>query len=516
MKTTHIFDLGDEIYFKNQVLVGDKVYEIELSGPEYTSKSKFSDKMSKLISSFAFYGSEAHLQMIKEKCLDNNNIKRVKGLIYSGIHKIGEDYILLLPDAVFDSHGKRSDIVLKKDVHDKIQYSFSENKQNLDINQIFKRIIQSNDKNIMLTILGFIGMIPFAARFRENLDIGIPALMLTGPKGSGKTTIARAIIGKFFGLKDAIKDIRSLTAFVLMRRVSSSNLFPVILDEYKVIGKKSVDSIVKKVSNLLRSAYDSNDGERGRQDQSVVTYPFLSPVVLIGEISVSEPALLERVILVDFQRERTQDMTETLFSLSTDEIMEFGKQYILWTLTVSDDYLKILWDEMAVKRERSETNVALIKMGLFLMSSFVNNTLFDPKKINDQKFQDLRNRMLDLLSSFGNKQSIVDQMLRQLILMVETKNTDMGDFGKSFLAIDDEQVHIHIPTAYAELMKFLQQVDYSDEILSESDFKRQLEKEDYFIKKNSPKHFLIKTRKAMVLDKKKLINRDILEGEESK
>jgi hypothetical protein len=367
-----------------------------------------------------------------------------------------------------------------------------------------------------LTILGFIGMIPFAARFRENLDIGIPALMLTGPKGSGKTTIARAIIGKFFGLKDAIKDIRSLTAFVLMRRVSSSNLFPVILDEYKVIGKKSVDSIVKKVSNLLRSAYDSNDGERGRQDQSVVTYPFLSPVVLIGEISVSEPALLERVILVDFQRERTQDMTETLFSLSTDEIMEFGKQYILWTLTVSDDYLKILWDEMAVKRERSETNVALIKMGLFLMSSFVNNTLFDPKKINDQKFQDLRNRMLDLLSSFGNKQSIVDQMLRQLILMVETKNTDMGDFGKSFLAIDDEQVHIHIPTAYAELMKFLQQVDYSDEILSESDFKRQLEKEDYFIKKNSPKHFLIKTRKAMVLDKKKLINRDILEGEESK
>jgi hypothetical protein len=166
-----------------------------------------------------------------------------------------------------------------------------------------KHLPYVNDPTVSLPVLGW----TFACFLKPHFvrRVGkFPLLNIEGQKESGKTSTLSDIIAPIWALSSSPASIASCTSFTLMKAVSNSNAIPVIFDEHKSnrmsFGHKNV------VSGMIRSAYDSNEGERGRADQSTVVYSYSAPLVVAGESGFIEPALLDRFVFAHCSAEKSQ------------------------------------------------------------------------------------------------------------------------------------------------------------------------------------------------------------------
>jgi len=84
------------------------------------------------------------------------------------------------------------------------------------------------------------------------------------------------------------------TEFALLKLLSATNSVPVFIDEYKPYDMQRFRK--NTLHRYMRRLYTGEVEERGRADQTVVTYRLAAPLCLAGETRPLEPALVERIV----------------------------------------------------------------------------------------------------------------------------------------------------------------------------------------------------------------------------
>jgi hypothetical protein len=201
-------------------------------------------------------------------------------------------------------------------------------------------IIDFNVPQVVIPSVGWF-LSSFFKPHYDKVYSQFPLLFFFGEAGAGKTSTG-LLLRRFFAMADsALKSISDVTQFSLMAACNSSNLIPLILDEYKPMMMKETQS--QLVSRLIRGAYNSSRGERGTANQEIIPYYYRAPIVLLGEQSIIETAVQHRVIEVQLTRmylTEKPNAKKHLDALKDMKLESLGKEFLTFAMSVKPEELK--------------------------------------------------------------------------------------------------------------------------------------------------------------------------------
>ncbi|MGB9791689.1 MAG: DUF3854 domain-containing protein [Thermacetogeniaceae bacterium] len=159
--------------------------------------------------------------------------------------------------------------------------------------QVVSTLLKSAEPATAWTIAGWFTAALLAPLIRQVWN-EFPILNVYGGKGSGKSSLIQAFCRAFFAL-DVLGSARR-PPFSILKELSSTNFFPVVLDEYRTtdINSQHQDNL----HHYLRQAYKGTRETRGRPDQTTVDYFLVAPIALLGESRVDDAAVRERSVII--------------------------------------------------------------------------------------------------------------------------------------------------------------------------------------------------------------------------
>lgn len=160
---------------------------------------------------------------------------------------------------------------------------------NDEVKQAAAGVVGFNDPGVMWPMLGWYTS-AILKPWLETVNYRFPILSVTGPRGSGKTTLIKSVLMPLFGISTDKTYDAGTTRFVRLALMGSSNAVPIAFSEFRVA----------QVADFLRYvllSYDTGHDPRGRADQTTVDYALSAPFSLDGEDVLSDPAAKERVVV---------------------------------------------------------------------------------------------------------------------------------------------------------------------------------------------------------------------------
>jgi DNA primase len=158
---------------------------------------------------------------------------------------------------------------------------------------LLPELLHMNTPEVMLPILGWFFAAPLKPRIVKHLG-RFPLLVVWGTQGSGKSSLIMDVLWPLFGVVSSEPYSSTETEFALLKLLSATNSVPVFIDEYKPFDMPRYRRNL--LHRYMRRLYTGEVEERGRVDQSVVTYRLSAPVCMAGETRPIEPALVERML----------------------------------------------------------------------------------------------------------------------------------------------------------------------------------------------------------------------------
>jgi len=345
----------------------------------------------------------------------------------------------------------------------------------------------------------------------RRAKIRFPHLFLIGEAGSGKSnTLERVILPVFSRSK--VTASSQITAFTLMRESNSSNIFPQAFDEFKP--SKLDKNRLHWLHNHFRDAYDFHEGVRGRADQTAVVYDLLAPIVVAGEESADESAIRERSVELLFSKRditRESGYLSNFVWLTNNEKMlrSLGRSLLDTALDTLPSEVEKWFDE---GREFFSTelpirildNLCCLYAGLCLLAKLCGRLglpwafPFDRESCTKYIEYGAKEYLLD--GGLNNK-SIVEQTFEVMSRMPLK-------YGKDYaFENNNEFLCLAIAGIYDKYTRYRRDCAIVGEVLTYSQFKKQLAHSEFFIEKNRTKRFGEDTKRVWVVDFAKLSQR---------
>jgi hypothetical protein len=483
--------------------VGNLIYKVNktFNIKAFDNKSKFLEAVSDM--NFFFKGKEDQLQDIKY-IISKKDYKCLTGLNHLGFNKINDRLLFATNTKVIDCKSKiqnndvvvpQEKIIMKSDILD------IEGITKDELSEISPYLFNFNTLEITSSILGTLPTF-FLKPLWFDCGVRTKHLFMWGESGSGKSETKRVIIIPFFSLKDnAALDCNNITQFSLNKYTESSNVFPVILEEYKPWNMKPQN--IDIISGCLRNTYDMSNGIRGTKDQGINEYPQIATLVCIGEAIQVETATKERSMIVNFSKleSRTPEREKAYKELSRPKnkillqklgrsilnvICDLGIEKIMeLRQTIADRNIASMPDN----RVNDTVINAIIGISLFQMvfkqlgldfeKEIGHKTIEITKAIN-------RNCFNEILDGINKSKSIVDRTL-ELISTMKAHDYIFEDRhykyvnGKSELALN-------VNLLFDFVTKYIKDYAVEGEFLTnKTQFCKQLMKTEYFITRKTVK-----------------------------
>ncbi|MDA4131641.1 MAG: RepB family DNA primase, partial [Thaumarchaeota archaeon] len=146
-----------------------------------------------------------------------------------------------------------------------------------------------------ISVLGWFCAAPMSAMFRRNQILkGMPILLVTGRKGSGKSTLTHGVIGHHFGCKTPKSLAKgATTVFALKRNMGSSNIGVLATDELR-----NDPYLMSQIAGRVRDNWDGADSESGTASGATRRDPLITPWCIVGESAYEDPAAWSRTFSV--------------------------------------------------------------------------------------------------------------------------------------------------------------------------------------------------------------------------
>lgn len=405
-------------------------------------------------------------------------------------------------------------------LHSKIQYRHLEDDEYRMLAQgFFKNILGVNLPRVMLPILGWF----FAAPMKPKLQIidgSFPLLQCYGSKGAGKTTLLEKLLS-FQGYTDPTPHSCTTKSFPLLRLLASTNAVPVFLDEYKTDIGQDATNIIKR---YMRKAYRGEVEEKGNPDQTVTPYYIEAPLIVCGELKITEPAILDRVIIAGFTNviEDRQDMQQAFAALNTLDAAGFMDRYMMFCL--GEDTAARLQQAKDQTRTRLGNiqvgprvfiNLSVMIFGLQMMMDFARRWGVDLQKKIDLGVAIAAEIEEITGAGHGRIKDAAGIMLEQMSMMIEKGILPRGiawTFARPKQAAK-ELLCIHLPSAAAEVTAYKQRMHADFEVVDEAAYRKLFENSGYVVITQTTVKFISesdtgkieRSKRAVVIDYEKAL-----------
>lgn len=277
-----------------------------------------------------------------------------------------------------------------------------------------------NAMGVAMPVLGWFAASAIKPMF-EKAGIRFPNLSIWGTKGSGKSTIID-LLYKLFGVTNPSAVNCRTTPFVMLSLLASTTSIPVHLGEFRA---DMPDSQFRAIRTWLLMSYDAGQDARGRPDQSVVEYPLTAPIVIDGEDLFDDPAVQERMIVVNLNPEvitEGSDAWTSYMELSEYPLQQLALPFIKYTLTIDENWadaaFRTMMDELQqaypVKLpSRIRRNAAVCMAGWRLFTDFMDT---QGVEFPYPRAQDMADSLSDIVNlATGRTATQVDDLVVDVI-----------------------------------------------------------------------------------------------------
>ena len=230
----------------------------------------------------------------------------------------------------------------------------------------------------------------------------------------------------------------------------------------------------------IRRLYMGEVEERGRADQTLVTYNLLAPLCIAGETRPIEPALVERILtsnpdknqlLRDSKHVEAFTHIKTLNpNLLTGSIIQF----LLTQNTEADLEIATKTANRLLRGQevplRIRDNITVMLLGLHHYTEYANHLRI---QLPELQFESMIKSLLDdLLESGGAAvKSSLDYFLEELSVMAITGTIQ---YKRHYIYNKDDLLAIHFPSCHAAFSKHCRQISYEGEVPDRKSLRRQL------------------------------------------
>ena len=492
-------------------------HRISLLASDFSNSSRFKSVLNKKTIELAWFGGEGDLELLKTYLSELDWPSQI-GVKAMGIHKLNEQYVFVDADYAVDSSGNKVDGVVQLEKYKVIESSIlmAEILQPDELITLGKCLFSYNEPAKTVAVMAWC----CGCFIKQHLtDTGhkFPHLMLVGEAGSGKSTTLERVILLIFST-DNVQAATQATPFTLLKTAASSNMVPLCMDEFKP--SKMSPGRLNNLYNHCRDAYDGHTGVRGKADQSVAVYRCDAPIVLAGEESPDETAIRERSTEVLFMKKdiMSQEIREA-FSLvcsSTDLLRKLGRTLLAEALGTSEHEVS-LWHAEGVRCFSGElparilNNLACCYSGLRLLEKVCIRCSLSWHDVFPISPEECVNAL-----GYGAQEYLLDGSMHNKSVVEQTFEimSRMGlAYGEDYtINMEGTELFIRISHIYDRYTKYRREYAVEGEVLTYSQFRKQLRHSDLVIATNVQKRLRSGNTKGYVINYKLLKERADVEG----
>lgn len=502
---------GEGEVLTGKVVCPESNVERELELPQAAWETRAALKRHMPTAEFAWFGTENEVQSFMLH-LSRSCPKVVLGTRLLGLSRFAGEWALALDDKTLLPGGRETSEL--------IHYSGGgtgaawvtkevEKPTREDFEQFCLNAFEFSSLGKAAGIIGWMGAVAFKARLAFLLTKKFPFLLLWGPRGSGKSSVAAELLLRFYSSgQSAYSTINQLTRFTAVLSSAVTNLIPFVIDEYK--GWSFLDSFQRLLlSETIRNCFDCVAARRGNKDAaSQRIYPAVAPLVVCGEDTILEPAAQERMIEIFLGPKDKEGKEPTWKALLSANLGGLGLDYLSWSLNVDDAdvldiFRKIEADLEPRFKGRIRHNIAIASFGLQMVAQWLGDRgVAYPVEAMAEHVSGLVKVQADArytTASASKPPSIVDRMLEALAMAAERNVIARGfDFDLAEEEADGNfgLLYLRLNRIFPVFKKWAAETRYEEEVLSLGAFRRQVDQEPYFIESNATKYFLSSGRRV--------------------
>lgn len=403
-----------------------------------------------------------------------------------GLH-LDQD-VWVLPDQTLDTKGVVIDGELqylpvggRGELDKRVTYKNLEDSDYQDfMEKLLANLFQVQDLEVVMPILGWFMATPLKPKLQQYFG-GFSILMVSGTRGAGKTSLMKlmwALLGFSHQNHNKLFSVTE-TSFMLDKLFSASTSMPIVFDEYKVYDLKN--DARHRFLRHLRCTYDGESTFRGRQDLTSAEYSLTSPVAVIGEDSLTEGALQERMIPVNISANGiSQEMRNAFHLLSHLPLTAFCQKYVPYMMGTNFENEiqraeKLVGEALSaqpVDSDRIKKNLTTVVFGMQQFFNFASS--LDLLEVDqDMGLQEMVLMLRERLCGEGQSARLaLDVLVEHLATMAERRELEPNQ-DYAYLS-SSEEIAIRTNNCLAAFRKYHNQTQLSDELLGTDAYRRQM------------------------------------------
>lgn len=341
--------------------------------------------------------------------------------------------------------------------------------------ELLPLLLELNAPEVMLPILGWFFAAPLKPRIREVFG-HFPILFVWGLPGSGKSTLLQEVIWPLFGVTASVPYSATETEFALIKLLSCTASVPVVLDEYKPsdMPKQRLNTLHR----YMRRIYGGEREERGRADQTLVSYRLDAPLCVAGESRPQEAAVVERSLLVRTEKNRLQTTPSFKAAMKRASTMDPGLlsagivRFLLGRDTAKDLELADAVTTRLIEGHelpyRTRDNLKVMVLGLHLFEEYAAHMGVALPDLDVEAA--VASVLEDTLDGGTQVKTGFDYFLEELSVMAIDGSLE---HGKHYV-YQDGLLALHFPVCHAAYAEHCRRTDYTGEVIDRKGMRRQI------------------------------------------